>query len=129
MCRVRQVTLVFLGSGLGGVGRYLMALWIGRTFGTAFPYGTIAINTIGSFVIVVIMQLGLAHKISPDARLLLTTGVIGGFTTYSTFNYETMAFWQQGGWVAGGLNIGVTVLLCLVAGGLGVWVGRIIAPA
>ena len=75
------------------------------------------------------MQLGLAERISADTRLALTTGVMGGFTTYSTFNYETVAFWQQGGWLFGSLNIAVTVVLCLAAGGLGLWVGRWIAPA
>jgi CrcB protein len=65
--------------------------------------------------------------ISPTLRLGLTTGVMGGFTTYSTFNYETLQYLQQNEWLAAGANLAATVLVCLAAGALGVLTGRLLA--
>jgi len=125
---MKRLLLVVLCGGLGSGARYLLGGWIAQTLGAVFPFGTIAINAIGSFLIVVIMYLSLtANLIGPDLRLALTTGVMGGFTTYSTFNYESIALFQTGAWLLGGLNILVTVVLCLVTGGLGLVVARWIA--
>jgi CrcB protein len=122
---VNRLAGVFLGSGLGGAARYLLGAWVVETYGAAFPYGTLAINAIGSFLIMVIMTLSLRGvAIGPDLRLFLTSGIIGGFTTYSTFNYETLALGQRGAPLLGALNVIATVLICLVAGLLGLWVGR-----
>ncbi len=117
---MQKVLLVFFGSGLGGVARFLFASWAIKTLGPAFPYGTIAINAMGSFLIVIIMQVSLrTDLIGPDLRLALTTGVMGGFTTYSTFNYESISLFQDGAILFGTVNIILTVLLCLGAGRLG----------
>jgi CrcB protein len=114
---VQRVLLVLVGGGLGSVARYLFGGWVASRFGSAFPYGTIAINAIGSFLIVVIMYLGLQAKlISPDLRLALTTGVMGGFTTYSTFNYETLQLLERGAVLLAVLNVTVTVVLCFLMG-------------
>jgi len=121
---VQRLLLVFLGSGLGGSARYLIGTWVANVFGVAFPYGTIAINTIGSFFIVVVTQLAARGTITDHVRLALTTGVLGGFTTYSSFNNETMYFLQRGSVGLAPLNHGVTILLCLVAGALGFLVMR-----
>ncbi|MES1211735.1 MAG: CrcB family protein, partial [Acidobacteriota bacterium] len=64
---------------------------------------------------------------SPTVRLTLTTGVMGGFTTYSTFNYETLRLVQEGSWLLGAANLGITVASCLAAGLLGVFAGRFLA--
>jgi CrcB protein len=119
---LRQAVLVFLGSGLGGTARYLLGTAIGRVFGTAFPYGTIAINAIGSFLILIVVQLAAAGRISQDVRLALATGVLGGFTTYSSFNLETFQLAQQGSWGLAALNFALTTVLCLGAGLAGWWV-------
>jgi len=125
---MRRLLLVALCGGLGSGARYLLGGWIDRAIGSAFPYGTIAINAIGSFLIAVIMYLSLrANLIGPDLRLALATGVMGGFTTYSSFNYETLALLQRGAWLEGALNVAATVLLCLLAGGLGLALARWIA--
>lgn len=80
-----------------------------------------AINLIGSFVLAVIMQVSLATDLlSPTARLALGTGVMGGFTTYSTFSYDTFKLLDDGAWLAAMANILLTVFGCLLATLLGV---------
>jgi CrcB protein len=119
---------VCLAGGLGTGARYLLGGWAQRALGTGFPYGTTIINLIGSFLIVIVMHLGLERgAISPDLRIILTTGVMGGFTTYSTFNYESIRFLQQGAVGLAALNVAVTVVGCLVAGGLGLVCARALA--
>ena len=100
-------------------------MWLLRALGPAFPYGTLAVNVIGSFLLGVIMQAGLdTTLLSPTARVVLGTGVMGGFTTYSTFNYETTAYLRAGAWGPALLNVGGTVLGCFVAGFAGILAAR-----
>lgn len=116
---------ICIGGAVGTGVRYLLATWALRVLGPAFPYGTLAVNLIGSFLLGAIMHLGLTTQIlSPTLRLVLGTGVIGGFTTYSTFNYETLRYLEEGAWLLGALNIGATLLLCLLAGALGLAAAR-----
>lgn len=116
---------VCLGSAMGGGLRYLVSLGMGRLFGPAFPFGTLTVNFAGSFLIAAIMTVGLTSTlVGPTARLLLTTGMMGGLTTYSTFNYETLELYRNGAAVLAAVNVAVTVVLCLVGGALGLVVGR-----
>ena len=93
--------------------------------GTAFPYGTLAVNLLGSFLLGLIFEVALASEtFSLELRLALTTGVLGGFTTYSSFNYETLQLFREGSYALGLANLAATVLGCLVAGILGWWAGR-----
>jgi CrcB protein len=125
---VRKLLLVVLGSGFGGGARYLVGGWVMQRFGAAFPYGTLGINALGSFLVVLIVHLSLhTGAIGGDLRLALTTGVMGGFTTYSTFTYETVAFFERGAVGAGAIYLGATVAICLIAGVAGLWVGRLVA--
>jgi len=121
MDTARGLIVVMLGSALGGGARWLAQQWATRTFVTLLPVGTIAINIIGSFVLVLVLQ---APSLSSTTRLFLTTGVLGGFTTYSSFNAETILLLQDGhaGHAIG--NVVVTVVACLVAGGVAVALGR-----
>jgi CrcB protein len=120
-----RLALISLGGAFGTAARYLLSVWLLRTLGPAFPYGTLAVNVIGSFLLGVIMQAGLDTTIlSPAARVVLGTGVMGGFTTYSTFNYETLQYLQEGAWAMASLNVATTLLVCLAAGALGVAVAR-----
>jgi fluoride exporter len=115
------------GGALGTAARYLLSGWLLRVLGPAFPYGTLAVNVIGSFLLGAIMHVGLETTLmSPDTRLVLGTGVMGGFTTYSTFNYETLQYLQEGAWPLAGLNVAVTLLVCLAAGALGVAAARLV---
>ena len=117
---MQKLALVILGSGLGGGARYLFSGWVATTSRIGFPLGTLAINAIGSFLIVVIMEIGMSTQlIAPNLRLALTTGLLGGFTTYSTFTYETVDLARGGAWSLAALNLILTVALCLAAGGLG----------
>ncbi len=121
---------ICLGGALGTGTRYLIATWVAQRFGPDFPRGTILINITGSFLIAVVMELSLASGvISPGLRMFLTTGIMGGYTTYSSFNYETVRLAEQGTWALAVLNLGLTVGGCLVAGVLGLVAARLLAKA
>lgn len=119
---------ICLGGAAGTGARYLLSGWLLRAAGPGLPWGTLAVNVIGSFLLGLIMQVSLTTGlISPTLRLGLTTGVMGGFTTYSTFNYETLQYLQQNEWLAAFTNVAATLLVCLAAGALGVLGGRLLA--
>ncbi|HZF11013.1 MAG TPA: fluoride efflux transporter CrcB [Thermoanaerobaculia bacterium] len=115
---------ICLGGAIGTGGRYLLSGWLAKVAGAGFPYGTLGVNLLGSFLLSLVMQLALTTGLSPATRLFVATGLVGGFTTYSTFNYETLQSLEEGAWSLGLLNLGATVLGCLVAGLLGIAVGR-----
>ena len=108
--------LVFVGSGLGGMMRHGVGLLSLRLFGPAFPYGTLGINIIGSALMGLVVAL-FAHLDSPHpgARLFLTTGIIGGFTTFSTFSLDTAALWERGQHVAAVLYVVASVTVSIAA--------------
>ena len=117
--------LICLGGAIGTGCRYLTAIIAGQWFGTEFPYGTLIVNLVGAFIIGLVQQLGLeALVISDDARLFLTTGVMGGLTTYSTFSYETVRLMESGAWSAAWVNVVVTTAACLSLCFLGIAAGR-----
>jgi CrcB protein len=124
---MERLAWVCLGSAFGGGARYLISLAALRWLGSGFPYGTLAVNVLGSFLIGAIMGVGLTTTwISPTARLFLTTGVLGGLTTYSTFNYETLQLGADGEWLLAASNLFATVLACLAAGLLGLAFARMV---
>ncbi len=113
--------LVCLGGALGSGARYLVSTWAARALGPDFPRGTLIVNATGSFLLAAIMTASLStDAVPPDLRLFLAAGIMGGFTTYSSFNYETLALLQQGSPGLAALNLGLTVLGCLGAGLAGV---------
>jgi fluoride exporter len=114
---------VCLGSAVGGGARYLLSEWVSKALGGAFPYGTLAVNLIGSFLIGGLMYAGLeAALLSTTALLALSTGVMGGFTTYSAFSYQTLKSLQNGQWGIASANVAITLCGCLFACWLG-WLG------
>jgi len=116
---------ICLGGAAGTGARYLLSGWALQALGAGFPYGTFVVNVLGSFCVGLIMQVGLATAwMSPTLRLALTTGVMGGFTTYSTFNYETIRYIQDGAWRLALGNVAATLAVCLAAGFAGVALGR-----
>jgi CrcB protein len=122
-----RLILICLGGAVGTGARYLTALWAVAAFGPAFPLGTFIVNVTGSLLLGFIMQVSTTTTlIGPDVRLMLTTGVMGGFTTYSTFNYETTNYLREGAWLMGAANIAATVAGCLVAGLAGIALARLL---
>ena len=88
--------LVGLGGATGSMLRYLVSIAASAALGSAFPWGTLAVNAAGSMAIGVLASLGLQDP----ARLLLVTGLLGGFTTFSAFSLETAQLWQRDPWLA-----------------------------
>lgn len=113
---------ICLGGAIGTGARYLLSSWTLKAFGDAFPHGTLAVNLIGSFLIGSLMSATIEGAISPTVRLTLATGVLGGFTTYSSFSYETLRYLHEGAWALALLNVLLTLGGCLAACALG-WAG------
>jgi CrcB protein len=117
--------LLFAGGGLGATLRYALGLWIDERTGPGFPWGTFTVNALGCFAIGVLATMADEHAwISPPARLLLVTGLLGGFTTFSTFGMETWQLVEDGAaWLALA-NAGGSVLAGLAAVVLGATLTR-----
>jgi CrcB protein len=117
--------LVAAGGALGSVARYLASLAVNRWAGAPFPWGTLFVNIAGSFLIglamVWVMKAGEARE---NVRLLLVTGVMGGFTTFSSFSWETWRLIEDGRVAAAGLNVLLSVAACLLATGAAVLLAR-----
>ena len=116
--------LVCLGGAAGSGARYLLAEWVTSKAGAGFPFGTLAVNVLGSFAMGFLAQIAAAHEMSETTRLALAAGVLGGFTTYSAFNHETLRLLQLDAWGPAAMNVGVTVIACLAAGFAGVAAAR-----
>lgn len=119
-----KVLVVFTGAGLGGLTRYLAGTWIMQKYGGRFPLGTFIINITGSFLIGVLMTLLTERwQPHPNWRLFLVIGVLGGYTTFSSFEYETyQAVRGSAPWL--GL---LYVLGSVILGYFGVWLGAALA--
>ncbi len=118
---LKTFLLICAGGAAGTGARYLVVTASARWLGPVFPFGTLTVNLVGSFLLGVIMKLGLDYgALSPDVRVVLATGVMGGFTTYSSFNYEVVGYFQRGAWLLGTVYVSATVVGCFVAGMLGV---------
>ncbi len=119
---------IAVGSALGGVGRYWCSGIIANAFGETFPWGTLVVNVVGSFVIGFFATLT-----APDGRLLVGStarqfvmvGLCGGYTTFSSFSLQTLNLVREGEMLRAGGNIVLSVALCL----LGVWLGHVAAAA
>jgi fluoride exporter len=122
------VLAVGLGSALGGIARYGLSGLVARSFGEAFPWGTLIVNVLGSFLIGFVATLtGPDGRVlaSPVTRQFWMPGIFGGFTTFSAFSLQTLRLAQDGEWTRAGANVGLSVVLCL----LGVWLGALLANA
>jgi CrcB protein len=118
---VTRFLLVAAGGALGAGARHLVSAWTLRSFGEDFPRGTLAVNLAGSFLLGALMAASLETEgVSLELRLFLGSGILGGFTTYSSFNYEVLALLGQGRSGAALAYLGATLLGCLAAGGAGV---------
>jgi fluoride exporter len=128
-----MLVYVALGSALGGASRYLLGGLIQRLLDTTFPAGTLVINVSGSLLLGAILRYAVdTPTLSPEIRALLTVGFCGGYTTFSTFSYETVALFEDGEWAKAVAYVAASVLLSLIATFLGfaaarevvIWRGR-----
>lgn len=107
-------------AGAAGTGaRYLIVIWSAQRFGSAFPYGTLIVNLAGSFAIAAVMHAALTLTWPATVRSAITIGFLGGFTTYSSFNYETTRLLEEGALGGATVNALATILGSFVAGLLG----------
>ena len=115
-----MIWYVALGSAVGGVARYLLGGWIQERSGGTFPVQTLLINVTGSFLLGFIQRYALeTSAISPEVRTLLTIGFCGGYTTFSTFSFETVRMLEDGDWRHAALYVGLSVALSVGAALLG----------
>lgn len=122
-----NVVLVFLGGGLGAAARYLMQGAVYKVTGSSFPYGTISVNVLGCFIIGLLMA-GFEERfaVNPSLRIFLTIGILGGFTTFSSFSFETIALMRDGQLLAASLNVILSVVICLAATYVGSVAGKLL---
>jgi len=125
---MREWLLVAAGGALGSVARYGLAGVIQSRSASGFPFGTLVVNLTGCFAIGVLMHVGLASERGTPLRLLLVTGVLGGYTTYSAFNYETLELVRAGQLGRALAYVAATLLLGLAAGAAGLALGRAFTP-
>ncbi|MDP8998991.1 MAG: fluoride efflux transporter CrcB [Myxococcota bacterium] len=116
---------VCFAGAMGTGARYVVGLTARRSaIGASFPWATLAVNVVGCFLMSVVAYASAKRIISADTRATLATGFLGGLTTYSAFNWETLAFLRDSAWKIGLLNVGVTVIGCMAAGVLGLAFAR-----
>ncbi len=122
---MNNMLLVAIGGAIGSVCRYLVGLWALRLWGPAFPWGTLAVNIAGSFAIGFLAEL-IARRLgaSPEMRLLIITGFLGGFTTFSAFSLDVVALLERGATVVGVTYIAASVVISLGAVFAGLALGR-----
>jgi len=112
MLNLQLILAVAAGGALGSVARYLVGIGSTRLFGTAFPWGTLLINIAGSFLIGAFVELfALRWDLPQEARVFLTVGICGGFTTFSTFSLDAYVLMERGDWwLAAAYMVGSVVL-------------------
>jgi CrcB protein len=117
---VRIFWSVAVGAAIGGVSRYYLGGFIQQRAGPDFPFGTLVINITGSFLLGFIMRYALqTEMVNPETRALLTTGFCGGYTTFSTFTYETALMMEDGEYGRVALYVGASVAIALAGTFLG----------
>lgn len=122
---MREAIYIAIAGGIGALGRYYLSGFVHKLLGESFPYGTLAVNFTGSFLLGLVMQISLSTDLIPqNLRLAVTLGFLGAFTTFSTFSYETLKCFEDGAWFAGGANILANVVLGIAAAFAGILLGR-----
>ena len=117
--------LVFIGGGLGAAARHGANRAGLALLGPGFPWWTLAVNVIGSFLIGLLAGLFGALETGQNARLFLVTGVLGGFTTFSAFSLDTLTLWERGALLQAGLYVLASVILSLIAAAIGLLLTRL----
>jgi CrcB protein len=122
-----RYVLVFLGGGLGAAARYGLQGIVYRFVPSTFPYGTLVANVTGCFLIGLLMTMfDDRFLIQPSLRIFLAIGLLGGFTTFSSFSFETIALLRDSEFLLGSLNVLISLAGCLLGTYIGLIVGKII---
>ena len=107
---------IAVGSAIGGVSRFLLGGAVQRAAGTGFPVGTLVVNLTGSLLLGLFLRYAVdTPTLTPEWRAFLTIGFCGGYTTFSTFSYETVALLEDGEWSRAALYVGLSLVLALAA--------------
>lgn len=123
---MRNMVLLGLAGGIGTLARYGLTGVVHRLARHAFPYGTLAVNLVGCLLLGLLMHLVRHHPtVGPETRTLVGVGLLGGFTTFSAFGYETLELLQGGSPLLAGANVTANVVLGIAAAWVGLLVGRL----
>lgn len=119
---MKIILVIGLGSFIGGVLRYLLSNFAQSNFHTAFPFGTLAVNIIGCFLIGIVFGLTDKIEFSQEWRLFFVTGLLGGFTTFSAFSIEAVTLLRDGMFLYASAYIFASILVCLTATFIGIYI-------
>lgn len=120
-----QLLYIGIFGGLGCIARFLASGWTYQLVGRSLPYGTMLVNVVGSFLLGFLMTFGIRSTLlPPELRIGISVGFMGGFTTFSTFSYETIKLLEEGSLWQAGANIVLNILLCLFFALLGILLAR-----
>jgi CrcB protein len=122
--QIGQFLAVCVAGGIGTGFRFVLSQWFGKPSADTFPVGILVVNLVGCLLLGVLVAM--TPLVSPTYRAVLGVGLLGGFTTYATFNQDTLAMALAGHWTFAAINVGATLIGCLVAGGVGLEIGRIL---
>jgi CrcB protein len=122
-----NILIIGCGGFLGAISRYFVSELVYTFIGAGLPYGTLAINLVGSFLLGIVAQLGLSGDILPDSvNSFVGIGFLGAFTTFSTFSVQTLELLESGSLLKALLNISLNIFLCLIGAWGGFTLGRIL---
>jgi fluoride exporter len=121
-----NVLLVAIGAAIGGVARYLIGGWLASLLGADFPWGTVFVNITGAFAIGVVLVLVQGGALPAGARPFVAVGILGGYTTFSTYSYETLELITDSNYGVAVINVFVQLVLGFIGVYLGVVLGRLI---
>ncbi|GIU52823.1 putative fluoride ion transporter CrcB [Shewanella sp. KT0246] len=114
MISMTNIMFVALGGSIGAVFRYVISILMLQLFGSSFPFGTLLVNILGSFLMGVVYAIGLeTSHLSPEIKAMVGVGLLGALTTFSTFSNETLLLMQEGLFVKAILNVLLNVILCI----------------
>lgn len=120
-----QIVYIGLFGALGCLSRYFLSGWTYALLGRGLPYGTLAVNVAGSLLLGLVMEGSLRSTLlSPELRMGVTVGFMGGFTTFSTFSFETVRLLEEGSLLQAGTNVLLNVTVCIACAGLGIALAR-----
>lgn len=124
MTSLSQYLAIAAGGAIGASLRFAVSEWLVHLFGRAFPFGTLLVNILGSFVLGLLYGLLVTEQLAPNPwRIFIGIGVLGAFTTFSTFSMDTVLLLQQGAWLKAGANVVLNLVLCLTLAWLGLKLG------